>query len=87
MNVECDTSYTQVPEQADEAVLVGLLKFTASQLKDQRPESRESARKIASLLHSHVSKDLSGDSEAWDNFCIKNLLPTDVQAIQKAASA
>ena len=83
----CDTSHTQVAEEVDEAVLVGLLKLTASQLKDQRPESRDSARKIASWLYSHVSKDSSGDNEAWDNFCSKNLLPTDVQAVQKAASA
>ncbi|GJP59100.1 hypothetical protein CLOP_g7540 [Closterium sp. NIES-67] len=69
-----------------------LLKIAAAQMKDQIPEGREAARKLAVYLHSlyvamedAAAESQEGSSEPWEGYCSKRLSSTDAAAVLKVS--
>lgn len=71
-----------------------LLQIAASQLNDQLPEARESARKLVAEVHaayphpssSEEQSDNASCQKSWDDFCNTELSPHAAQAILRLTS-
>ncbi|CAI7912679.1 unnamed protein product, partial [Closterium sp. NIES-53] len=78
----------------DQVKVIGLdvlLKIAATQMKDQAPEGREAARKLAVYLHSlyvameDAAAESQETSEPWEGYCSKRLSSTDAAAVLKVS--
>ncbi|CAI7817520.1 unnamed protein product [Closterium sp. NIES-54] len=80
----------------DQVKVIGLdvlLKIAATQMKDQAPEGREAARKLAVYLHSlyvameDAAAESQETSEPWEGYCSKRLSSTDAAAVLKVSES